>query len=304
MHCSESGVTDHLAVDDAHAITLAREAVANLGLCGRSNAALTDASFEQPLYDASELHGIIPENARKPFDIRDIIARLVDGSRFHEFKKLYGNTIVTGFAKIAGQDVGIIGNNGVLFGESAKKATSFIQLCNQRQIPLVFLVNVTGYMVGTKAERSGIAKDGAKMVRAVACANVPKFTVIVGGSFGAGNYGMCGRAYSPRFLWMWPNARVGVMGGEQLSQVMGTVSSDKSKQEGLRETIEKQCLPEYASARLWDDGIIRPQDTRSVLTLGLSVANTGRWRSSQCGDAGGSRHPAWDGNNYGDGVYR
>lgn len=304
MHCSESGVTDHLAIDDAHAITLAREAVANLGLCGRSNTALGDSAFEQPLYDASELHGIIPENARKPFDIRDIISRLVDGSRFHEFKKLYGSTIVTGFAKIAGQDVGIIGNNGVLFGESAKKATSFIQLCNQRQIPLVFLVNVTGYMVGTKAERSGIAKDGAKMVRAVACANVPKFTVIVGGSFGAGNYGMCGRAYSPRFLWMWPNARVGVMGGEQLSQVMSTVSSDKAKQEGLRDKIEKQTLPEYATARLWDDGIIRPQDTRSVLALGLSVANTGRWRSSQRGDAGGSRHPAWDGNNYGDGVYR
>ncbi|EPQ30331.1 uncharacterized protein PFL1_01857 [Pseudozyma flocculosa PF-1] len=299
MHSTESGVTDHLAVDDAHAIVLAREAVANLGLCGRSPASV-EHPVEAPLYDAAELHGIVPSNLRKPFDMRDVISRIVDGSRFHEFKKLYGKTIVTGFARIAGQDVGIIGNNGILFGESAKKATSFIQLCNQRQIPLVFLVNVTGYMVGTKAERSGIAKDGAKMVRAVACADVPKLTVIVGGSFGAGNYGMCGRAYSPRFLWMWPNARVGVMGGEQLSQVMTTVSSDKSKQEGLRDKIEHQSLPEYASARLWDDGVIRPQDTRNVLALGLGVANAGRWRSKQRGED----HPAWDGNHRGDGVYR
>ena len=310
MHCTESGVTDHLAIDDAHAIVLAREAVANLGLCGKTHpssvlhSSSSSSAIEAPLYDAADLHGIVPSNFRKPFDMRDVISRIVDGSRFHEFKKLYGKTLVTGFAKIGGQDVGIIGNNGVLFGESAKKATSFIQLCNQRQTPLVFLVNVTGYMVGTKAERGGIAKDGAKMVRAVATASVPKFTVIVGGSFGAGNYGMCGRAYSPRFLWMWPNARVGVMGGEQLSQVMGSVSSDKSKQDGLRDRIESQSEAKYASARLWDDGIIRPQDTRSVLALGLSIANGGRWKSAARSAAEHGRHPAWDGNGHASGVYR
>ncbi|PWN52869.1 putative methylcrotonyl-CoA carboxylase beta chain mitochondrial precursor [Violaceomyces palustris] len=311
MHCSESGVTDHLAIDDAHAIALAREAVANLGICGHGSTSPSlsiphlgsaEAAIEQPLYSSSELHGIVPANLRQPFDMRDVIARIVDGSRFHEFKKHYGKTIVTGFSKIEGQDVGIIGNNGILFGESAKKATSFIQLCGQRGIPLVFLVNVTGYMVGTKAERSGIAKDGAKMVRAVACADVPKFTVIVGGSFGAGNYGMCGRAYSPRFLWMWPNARVGVMGGEQLHQVMGSVSSDASKTEGLRQKIEDQTLPEYASARLWDDGVIRPHDTRGALALGLAVANAGRRKSFMRSGAGG--HTAWDGNSHGQGVYR
>lgn len=318
MHCTQSGVTDHLAIDDEHAIVLAREAIANLGQAGLhiTGSNNTPSSYDGPLYDPAELYGIVPTSLRQPFDMRDVIARIVDGSRFHEFKKLFGSTIVTGFASIAGQPVGIIGNNGILFSASAQKATSFIQLCNQRQIPLVFLVNVTGYMVGTKAETAGIAKDGAKMVRAVATADVPKLTVIVsisftplhpayrdlkiGGSYGAGNYGMNGRAYSPRFLYMWPTARVGVMGGDQLASVMSTVSSDSARVAGLRDQIEAQCMPTYASARLWDDGIIRPIDTRATLALSLSVANLGRQRSS----ARGSGHTAWDGNGYASGVYR
>ncbi len=306
MHSTQSGVTDHLAIDDAHAIVLAREAVANLGIAGASlgssgRQAAAASAIEQPLYPVEDLHGIVSTNLRKPFEMRDVIARIVDGSRFHEFKKLYGPTLVTGFASIEGRPVGIIGNNGILFSESAKKATSFIQLCNQRQIPLLFLVNVTGFYVGTKAEQGGIAKDGAKMVRAVATANVPKLTVLVGGSFGAGNYGMCGRAYSPRFLFAWPNSKVSVMGGEQLSQVMGTVSSDKAKQAGLRDQIEHQSMAYYGSARLWDDGIIRPQDTRSVVALGLDLAMKGRERSVLGGYNG---HPAWDGNSHAQGVYR
>ncbi|PWN41342.1 carboxyl transferase, partial [Ceraceosorus guamensis] len=308
MHCSESGVTDHLAVDDHHAVALARESVANLALGAggshsRTNLSLPSHAVDEPLYPASELHGIVPSSLRQPFDMRDVIARIVDGSRFHEFKKLYGTSIVTGFASIAGQPVGIIGNNGILFGDSAKKATSFVQLCNQRQIPLVFLVNVTGYMVGSRAEREGIAKDGAKMVRAVATADVPKFTVVVGGSYGAGNYGMNGRAYSPRFLWMWPNARIGVMGGDQLSSVMGSVSSSASSQESTRklaEQIEHQSTAVYASARLWDDGIIRPADTRGALAMGLHIANEGRRKSRERAAV----HPAWDGNAFGQGVYR
>ncbi|KAK0520623.1 Methylcrotonoyl-CoA carboxylase beta chain, mitochondrial [Tilletia horrida] len=309
MHSSESGVTDHLAISDAHALTLAREAVANLGLIGGSPPLLSSSSpIEEPLYPASDLHGIVPTSLRKPFDMRDVIARIVDGSRFFEFKKLFGTTLVTGFARIGGQPVGIIGNNGILFGDSAKKATSFIQLANQRGIPLLFLVNVTGYMVGTKAERAGIAKDGAKMVRAVATAQVPKLTLVVGASYGAGNYGMCGRAYSPRFLWMWPNARVGVMGPEQLSEVMGSVSSSSAAEgekdarvKALRDKIERETMPEYASARLWDDGIIRPVDTRATLALGLEVAMRGRERSRLFGE----EHPAWDGNSgRGSGVYR
>ncbi|KAE8267767.1 hypothetical protein A4X09_0g4574 [Tilletia walkeri] len=314
MHSSESGVTDHLAYSDAHALVLAREVVANLGLVGgspslRSSSSSSSSAIEEPLYPASDLHGIVPTSLRKSFDMRDVIARIVDGSRFFEFKKLFGTTLVTGFAKIGGQPVAIIGNNGILFGDSAKTATSFIQLANQRGIPLLFLVNVTGYMVGTKAERSGIAKDGAKMVRAVATAQVPKLTLVVGASFGAGNYGMCGRAYSPRFLWMWPNARVGVMGPEQLSEVMGSVSSSsgsqseeekRAKVEALRVKIERETLPEYASARLWDDGIIRPMDTRATLALGLEVAMRGRERSRFSGE----EHPAWDGNERGSGVYR
>ncbi|KAL9940016.1 hypothetical protein V8E36_000721 [Tilletia maclaganii] len=312
MHSSESGVTDHLAISDAHALVLAREAIANLGLAGGAPSLLSrnTSTIEDPLYPISDLHGIVPTSLRKPFDMRDVIARLVDGSRFFEFKKLFGTTLVTGFARLGGQPVGIIGNNGILFGDSAKKATSFIQLANQRGIPLLFLVNVTGYMVGTKAERSGIAKDGAKMVRAVATAQVPKLTLVVGASFGAGNYGMCGRAYSPRFLWMWPNARVGVMGPEQLSEVMGSVSSSSSASsessekdariKALRDKIERETMPEYASARLWDDGIIRPVDTRATLALGLEVAMRGRERSRLLGD----EHPAWDGNDRGPGVYR
>lgn len=302
MHCTQSGVTDHLAIDDAHAIALAREAVANLGRAGGQVAVPgAQAVYDAPLYDPAELHGIVPTNLRQPFDMRDVIARIVDGSRFHEFKKLFGPTMVTGFASIGGQQVGIIANNGILFSASAQKATSFVQLCNQRQIPLVFLVNVTGYMVGTKAETGGIAKDGAKMVRAVATADVPKITVIVGGSYGAGNYGMNGRAYSPRFLYMWPTARVGVMGGDQLASVMSSVASDPKRIAGLRDQIDAQSMPRYASARLWDDGIIRPMDTRATLALSLSVANQGRRRSAERGEG----HTAWDGNNLvGGGVYR
>ncbi|KAK0569729.1 hypothetical protein OC861_000691 [Tilletia horrida] len=306
MHSSESGVTDHLAISDAHAIVLAREAVANLGLVGGSPPLPSSSPIEDPLYPISDLHGIVPTSLKRPFDVRDVISRIVDGSRFFEFKKLFGTTLVTGFAKIAGQSVGIIGNNGILFGDSAKKATSFIQLANQRGIPLLFLVNVTGYMVGTKAERAGIAKDGAKMVRAVATAEVPKLTLVIGASYGAGNYGMCGRAYSPRFLWMWPNARVGVMGPEQLSEVMGSVSSSSNggdaaaRVQALREKVERETMPEYASARLWDDGIIRPMDTRKTLGLALGVVMRGRERSRSAG----AEHPAWDGNGRGSGVYR
>lgn len=275
MHSCESGVTDHLARDDEHAIAIARGIVGDLGAAGGS--VVPPAAFsEDPLYPPSELHGIVGTDPRQPFDMRDVIARIVDGSRFREFKKEYGPTIVTGFAHILGYEVGIIANNGILFSPSALKATHFIQLCSQRQIPLLFLVNVTGYMVGSKAEKGGIAKDGAKMVRAVACANVPKFTVIVGGSFGAGNYGMAGRAYSPRFLWMWPNAKVSVMGSGQLSQVMATVSRDPSQHASLKAEIESQSTALYSTARLWDDGIIQPTDTRDVVGLGLALAARGR----------------------------
>lgn len=271
MHSSESGVTDHLARDDEHAIMIAREVVGDLGRAGRK-ATFPPAEPEAPLYPVEELHGIVGTDLKQAFDMRDVIARIVDGSRFREFKKEYGTTIVTGFAHIHGYPVGIIGNNGILFSPSALKATHFIELCEQRRIPLLFLVNVTGYMVGSKAEQGGIAKDGAKMVRAVACASVPKFTVVVGGSYGAGNYGMCGRAYSPRFLWMWPNAKVGVMGSGQLTHVMTTVSKDPSQHSKLRDEIEAQSSAVYASARLWDDGIIRPTETRDVVGLGLALA--------------------------------
>jgi 3-methylcrotonyl-CoA carboxylase beta subunit len=240
----------------------------------------------EPQYLVDELYGIIPKDARKPFDIREIIARLVDGSEFDEFKKLYGTTLVCGFAHIHGYPVGIVANNGILFSESAVKGAHFVELCAQRKIPLVFLQNITGFMVGKKAEQGGIAKDGAKMVTAVACAKVPKFTVIIGGSFGAGNYAMCGRAYGARFLWMWPNARISVMGGEQAAKVLSQVRSDALEAQGknwsveeqteferpIREQYETQGHPYYASARLWDDGIIDPKDTRRVLGLGLSTA--------------------------------
>lgn len=271
MHSSESGVTDHLANDDPHALSIAKGIVGDLGDAGAKGVPPPQLS-EPPLYPASELHGIVGTDVRQAFDMRDVIARMVDGSRFREFKKEYGPTIVTGFAHIHGHPVGIVGNNGILFSPSALKATHFIQLCNQRKIPLLFLVNVTGYMVGSKAEKGGIAKDGAKMVRAVACADVPKFTVVVGGSFGAGNYGMCGRAYSPRFLWMWPNAKVSVMGSGQLSEVMTSVSKDPSQHASLKAEIEHQSTALYASSRLWDDGIIQPSETRDYVGLGLALA--------------------------------
>ncbi|KAF8498885.1 carboxyl transferase [Gautieria morchelliformis] len=298
MHSSESGVTDHLARDDEEALAMARSCVGDLE--GAGNVA-TDPPYaaEDPLYPASELHGIVGTDIRQAFDMRDVIARIVDGSQFREFKPDYGNTIVTGFARIHGYPVGIIGNNGILFSPSALKATHFIELCSQRGIPLLFLVNVTGYMVGSKAEKGGIAKDGAKMVRAVACADVPKLTVIVGGSFGAGNYGMCGRAYQPRFLWMWPNAKVSVMGSGQLSQVMNTVSKDPTQHSTLKDEIEAQSTAYYASARIWDDGIIRPTDTRDVVGLGLAISV----RKSMHGSTrrGGT---SWDGKGRGMGVFR
>ncbi|KIO12563.1 hypothetical protein M404DRAFT_19347 [Pisolithus tinctorius Marx 270] len=275
MHSSESGVTDHLARDDEHAIAIARGIIGDLGAAGGKTTP-PSAPTEDPLYPASELHGIVGTDPRQPFDMRDVIARIVDGSRFRDFKKEYGPTIVTGFAHIHGYEVGIIANNGILFSPSALKATHFIQLCSQRQIPLLFLVNITGYMVGSKAEKGGIAKDGAKMVRAVACANVPKLTVIVGGSFGAGNYGMAGRAYSPRFLWMWPNAKVSVMGSGQLSQVMTAVSRDPGQHASLKAEIESQSTALYSTARLWDDGIIQPTETRDVVGLGLALASRER----------------------------
>lgn len=279
MHCQISGVSDYLATSDEHALLLAREEIRHLSYQFDQTSSFTNAKVEEPVYDPNELNGIVSPHLREAFEMREVIARIVDGSRFHEFKREYGKTIVTGFAHIHGQHCGIIANNGVLFSPSALKATHFIQLCEQRQIPLVFLVNVTGYMVGEQAERGGIAKDGAKMVRAVACTSVPKFTVIVGGSFGAGNYGMAGRAYGSRFLWMWPNARVSVMGGEQLSHVMSTISQDKSKTNKLKNQIENESTALYTSARLWDDGIIRPVDTRSALGLGLSLAHSSKWRS-------------------------
>ncbi|KAG6817880.1 hypothetical protein H0H87_001712 [Tephrocybe sp. NHM501043] len=301
MHSSESGVTDHLARDDEHALAIAREIVGDLGAAG-SHEVLPPNKPEDPLYPASELHGIVGTDVRQAFDMRDVIARIVDGSKFREFKKEYGTTMITGFAHIHGYPVGIVANNGILFSPSALKATHFIELCSQRKIPLLFLVNVTGYMVGSKAEKGGIAKDGAKMVRAVACADVPKLTVIVGGSFGAGNYGMAGRAvtYSPRFLWMWPNAKVSVMGSGQLSQVMASVSKDPTQHSSLKSEIEDQSTALYSTARLWDDGIIKPTDTRDVVGLGLSLA--ARERRSTSSHSVGS--VAWDGDNKGFGVYR
>ncbi len=287
VHTRLSGVADHLADDDTHALELARQAVANLNNPGRSGLSQLDLrSPEAPLYDPAEIAGIVPQDARQPYDIREVIARIVDGSRFHEFKARYGTTIVCGFAHVMGMPVGIIANNGVLFSESAVKAAHFVELCSQRKIPLVFLQNITGFMVGQKYEAGGIAKDGAKLVTAVATTKVPKITMIVGGSFGAGNYGMCGRAYSPRFLWTWPNSRIAVMGGEQAAGVLATVKRDAIERKGgewsaedeaefKRPTIEmfeKQSHPLYASARLWDDGIINPMKSREVLALSLSAA--------------------------------
>jgi 3-methylcrotonyl-CoA carboxylase beta subunit len=282
VHARTSGVVDHLARNDAHALDIARSIVSTLPATH-----LPDLQgVEAPKFPAEDIYGIIPADTRQPFDIRDIIARIVDGSKFHEFKALYGTTIVTGFAKIWGMDVGIVANNGILFSESALKAAHFIELCCQRKIPLLFLQNITGFMVGQKYENGGIARDGAKMVTAVACANVPKITVIIGGSFGAGNYGMCGRAYSPRFLYMWPNARISVMGGEQAASVLATVRRDNIEAKGgkwtpeeeetfkdpIRAQYEEQGHPYYASARLWDDGVIDPADTRNVVGLSLAAA--------------------------------
>ncbi len=284
VHTRLSGVADHLAQSDLHALALARAAASNLNRNEPDTG--SDKAPVAPKYEAGELYGVIPVDTRKPFDVREIIARVVDGSEFDEFKARYGNTLVCGFARIEGMAVGIVANNGILFSESAQKGAHFIELCCQRKIPLIFLQNITGFMVGRKYENEGIARHGAKMVTAVATANVPKFTIIIGGSFGAGNYGMCGRAYSPRFLWMWPNARISVMGGEQAASVLATVKRDGIEAKGghwsaeeeeafkapIRQQYEKQGHPYYATARLWDDGIIDPADTRRVLALALATA--------------------------------
>jgi 3-methylcrotonyl-CoA carboxylase beta subunit len=284
VHTRLSGVADHLAQNDLHALALARNAVKNLNAQKAPHIA-THAPVP-PKYDAKELYGVIPTDTRKPFDVREIIARIVDGSEFDEFKSRFGTTLVCGFARIEGMPVGIIANNGILFSESALKGAHFIELCCQRKTPLVFLQNITGFMVGRKYENEGIARNGAKMVTAVATAAVPKFTIIIGGSFGAGNYGMCGRAYSPRFLWMWPNARISVMGGEQAASVLATVKRDGIEAKGgqwsmeeeeafkapIKQQYEDQGHPYYATARLWDDGVIDPADTRRVLALGLSAS--------------------------------
>ncbi|MBM9500036.1 methylcrotonoyl-CoA carboxylase [Leptospira sp. 201903071] len=282
VHSTISGVTDHYAEDDAHAIEITRNIVSTLHFAGNSSQK-GGISWEEPLYPSEEIYGIIQKDVRKSYDVREIIARVVDGSRFQEFKKYYGTTLVTGFAKIYGKMVGIIANNGVLFSESALKASHFIELCNQRGVPLLFLQNITGFMVGKKYENSGIAKDGAKMVNAVSTSIVPKYSVVIGGSYGAGNYGMCGRAFNPRFLWMWPNSRISVMGGEQAANVLLTVKMEQLVKEGKKMTESEQlsfrkpilddyesrssCI--YSSARLWDDGVIDPARTREILGIAL-----------------------------------
>jgi 3-methylcrotonyl-CoA carboxylase beta subunit len=287
VHTRISGVADHLADDDAHALKLARETMRHLARPVEPWLARIES--RPPTHDPEELYGIVPRDTRYPFDVREIIARIVDGSEFHEFKALYGKTLVCGFAHIDGYPVAIIANNGILFSESALKGAHFIQLANRRGFPLIFLQNITGFMVGKRFEHGGIAKDGAKMVTAVACSRVPKFTVIIGGSFGAGNYAMCGRAYGPRMMWMWPNARVSVMGGEQAAQVLATVRADGLKARGenwpeaerdkfmdtIRTQYENQGNPYYATARLWDDGVIDPVDTRRILALALGAAMNG-----------------------------
>ena len=285
VHTRVSGVADHFAEDDAHALEIARSIVGNLG--GIKTLPADREAPEEPLYDAREIYGVLPRDVRKPYDVRELIARLVDGSRFQEFKARYGTTLVCGFARISGFLVGIVANNGILFSESALKATHFIQMCARRKVPLLFLQNITGFMVGKDYERGGIAKDGAKMVHAVANAAVPKFTVIVGGSFGAGNYGMCGRAYGPRFLWMWPNARISVMGGPQAASVLSTVKQEQLARAGkplmtpeevaeferpTREKYELEGNPYYSTARLWDDGVLDPAETRTALSLAISAS--------------------------------
>ncbi len=297
VHCKISGVTDHYALNDKHALQIARD------ICAHLNRGPTGADLapriepHEPAYDPSEILGVIPKDTKRQYDIREIIARIVDGSHFHEFKQMYGNTVVCGFAHVFGFPVGIIANNGVLFSESSLKVAHFVELCCKRKVPLVFLQNITGYMVGKEYEHGGIAKDGAKMVMAVANANIPKFTVVVGGSYGAGNYGMCGRAYSPRFLWMWPNARISVMGGEQAATVLSTVKVDQLKAKGktlssqeideikkpILEKYEKEGSPFYSTARLWDDGIIHPAETRKYLALGLSAAYNSKIKETNFG---------------------
>jgi 3-methylcrotonyl-CoA carboxylase beta subunit len=295
VHCRESGVTDHYAQNDKHALTIARDIVSNLNR--KKTVELAIKKPVEPIYPAEEIYGVIPSDVKKPYDVREVISRVVDASEFQEFKPLYGATLVCGFAHIFGYPVGIVANNGILFSESALKGAHFIELCSQRKIPLVFLQNITGFMVGKKYETSGIAKNGAKMVTAVACAKVPKFTVIIGGSYGAGNYGMCGRAYSPRLLFIWPNARISVMGGEQAANVLAQVKRDNYAAKGtewseeeetqfkkpILEQYERQGHPYYASARLWDDGIIDPADTRMVLGLGLSAAQNAPIEDTQFG---------------------
>jgi len=284
LHCRESGVTDHIANDDVHALALARQIVGNLNR--KKTIDLKLRKPEAPKYDPEEIYGLIPADPRQPYDVRELVARIVDGSKFDEFKKLYGTTLVTGFAHIMGMPVGILANNGILFSESAVKGAHFIELCTQRKIPLIFLQNITGFMVGQKYEAGGIAKNGAKLVTAVATAKVPKLTMIVGGSFGAGNYGMCGRSYSPRFLWMWSSARISVMGGEQAAGVLSTVKRDGIERQGgswsteeeaefkqpIIDQFEAQGHPLYSSARLWDDGIVDPAKTREILALSLSAS--------------------------------
>jgi 3-methylcrotonyl-CoA carboxylase beta subunit len=283
VHARRSGVVDHLAEDDTHALAIIRSIVATLP---QDAGGRPPAEVEEPVVDPRELYDVVPTDTRTPYDVREVITRIVDGSRFHEFKQLYAETLVCGFAKIWGHDVGIVANNGILFSESARKGAHFIELCNQRRTPIVFLQNITGFMVGKEYENGGIARDGAKLVTAVACSVVPKFTVVIGGSFGAGNYGMCGRAYDPRFLWMWPNARISVMGGEQAASVLATVKRDGLEARGeewsvdeeeafkdpIRAQYEHQGSPYYSTARLWDDGIIDPLDTRRVLGMSLAAA--------------------------------
>jgi 3-methylcrotonyl-CoA carboxylase beta subunit len=278
VHARTSGVVDHLAEDDAHALAIVRSIVDTLPAVRPAREASADV--EEPHEPPESLYDVVPTDTRTPYDVREVVRRVVDGSRFHEFKKLYGDTLVCGFARIFGHEVGIVANNGILFSESALKGAHFIELCNQRRIPLVFLQNITGFMVGREYENRGIARDGAKLVTAVACSVVPKFTVVIGGSFGAGNYGMCGRAYDPRFLWMWPNARISVMGGEQAASVLATVRTDLEDEAAveafkapIREQYESQGSPYYASARLWDDGIIDPADTRRVLGMALTATS-------------------------------
>ena len=284
VHTRKSGVADHYAMNDSHAIEIARDIISNLNREPKFKLDISEP--EEPQYNPEELYEIIPEDSRQPYDVREVIARLVDGSKFHEFKANYGPTVVCGFARIMGYPIGIIANNGVLFSESSLKSTHFIEMCCQRKIPIVFLQNIVGFMVGKDYEAGGIAKDGAKMVMAVSNAKVPKFTVVIGGSFGAGNYGMCGRAYQPRQLWMWPNARISVMGGEQAADVLATIKQDQMGKQGkslnksqikkvrdpILEKYEVEGNPYYSTARLWDDGVIDPLDTRMILALGLSTS--------------------------------